>query len=66
MSILQVITLIAGKAVSSVIVTGALVTNGHANFVIVEGPSVRASKANLVLPVPATASEIGGGSSVGR
>lgn len=36
----------------------ALIGDGHADVVGVEGPLVGASQANLVVPVPGSASEI--------
>lgn len=44
----------------------ALIGDGHADVVGVEGPLVGASQANLVVPVPGSASKIGRSSGVGR
>ncbi len=47
--------MIAGQAVSYRVVGGALVRNGNAGFIGIEDPSIGASKANLVVPVPGSA-----------
>ncbi len=60
MSVGQGISGIAGEAGSSVAVGGTLVINGHANFIAVEGPSQRAGKTDLIVPIPGSASDIRG------
>ena len=61
----KVVSLEAFSAVS-VFVSFALVRDGHANLVSVEGPSVRAGEADLVVPVPGSASQVRGLGSVSR
>ena len=66
LSILEVIALIAGQAGTFGVSCGALIRNGNADLFIIECPSLRASKADLIFPVPVSAAEIGRASSVGR
>jgi hypothetical protein len=66
LSVLEIISLIAWGTVSTLVVGGTLVSNRHADFVLVESPSLRARETDLVLPVPISAAEIGRVSSVGR
>ena len=65
LSVLEVISFVADGAVTGNVVFLALVSNGDADFVGVEGPSLGAGKADLVVPVPGGASEIAGGGGVG-
>ncbi len=65
LSVLEVVSLEAGGTGSAVFGGGALVSDGDADLVVVEGPSLRAGKADLVVPIPVSASEICGGGSVG-
>jgi hypothetical protein len=51
-SILEIVALEAGKASTTVVVTGALVRNGNTNLVGIENPSLGAGHTNLVVPVP--------------
>ena len=57
---LKIITLEAGQAVSLIVVGSALVTDRCANLVGIEGPSFGAGKTHLVVPIPGSASRIGG------
>ena len=66
LSVLEVISFVADGAVAGSVVLLALVGNGNADFVGVEGPSLGAGKADLVVPVPGGASEIAGGCGVCR
>jgi hypothetical protein len=59
-STLEVITLVAGQAFSSTVGSSALVANWNAGFVGVEEPSLRAGKADLVVPIPGGTSGISG------
>ena len=59
-SIDQVVSLEAGEAVTIIGMRGALVRNGNTNIISIEDPLVRASEADLVEPVPSSASSISG------
>ena len=59
-SVNEVVSLEAGEAVTIIGMRGALVRNGNTNVVGIEDPLVRASEADLVEPVPSSASGING------
>jgi hypothetical protein len=65
LSVLEVITLVAGVAFAGSVGGGAEIGNGHTDVVLVEGPSVGAFQAFLSIPVPGSASEIRRSSGVG-
>lgn len=52
LSIVQIISSIAGKASASAVESIALIRDRHANFICIEDPVVRALQANLFVPVP--------------
>jgi hypothetical protein len=58
-SILEVVALEAGQTETSGIVGFALIADGYADLFVVEDPTVGASKADLIVPVPDRASYIG-------
>jgi hypothetical protein len=60
LSVLKIVSEIACKAVSAIFVSFTLVSDGNANLVGIEEPSAGAFQADLVVPVPSSASEIGG------
>jgi hypothetical protein len=62
---LQVVALVASKTVAGRVRRGALVRDGHTDLVGVEEPSLGAGEADLIVPVPSTASGIGGVGVVG-
>jgi hypothetical protein len=57
---LEVISLEASKTVTIIGMGSALIRNGDANVVSIEDPLVRASEADLVEPVPSSASSVRG------
>jgi hypothetical protein len=59
-SILEVISLEASSTISVFGMSGALVRNGNANTVSILNPSVRADEANLIVPIPGSATKVGG------
>jgi len=59
-SVLEVVSLEASQAETSGIVSFALITNSNTDFVGVESPSIRALKADLIVPIPNSAAEISG------
>jgi hypothetical protein len=66
LSVVKIVSLVAGEAVSTGIIGCALVSNGHADVLSVEGPSFGAGQTFLVGPIPGSTSEVGGLSVVGR
>ena len=62
----NIVSLEAFSAVSVFGVGFALVRNSDTDFVRVEDPSVRAGEADLVVPVPGSASQVRGLGSVSR
>ncbi len=59
-TILEIVSLEAAQASSSAIGGSALVRDGHAGLISIKDPVLRASKANLIVPIPGSASRIGG------
>jgi len=57
-SVLEVVPLVAGDAISVVSCGIALIRNREANFLLIENPSLRALQTDLVVPVPDPASGI--------
>jgi hypothetical protein len=57
LSVLNAVSIVAGQTVSEIIVSFTLAVNNLADSVIVE-VSLRALKADLVIPVPFTASDL--------
>ena len=55
----KVVSLEAGGAVASFVVSFALISNWHTNLISVESPSLGAGETDLVVPVPGGTSNIG-------
>jgi len=66
LSFLEVVALVARGTVSVGSVGHALIRNGDTNVVSVENPSVGASKADLVVPVPSSTSRVSGSGIIGK
>jgi aspartate carbamoyltransferase regulatory subunit len=60
LSILKIVSLETFSAETSGVVSLALVGDGHANLVSIEGPVLGAGEADLVVPVPGGASRVSG------
>jgi hypothetical protein len=60
LSVLEVVSLEAGKASTGIVVGLALIGNGHTDFVGIESPLGRALKADLVEPIPGSAARVSG------
>jgi hypothetical protein len=60
LSVLEIVSEIACKAVSAIFVSFTLISNRNANLVGIGEPSAGAFQADLVVPVPSSAAEIGG------
>ena len=63
-TIFKVVSIVASSAVSIVSTGSALIRNRHADIVIVEDPVSGAGEADLIVPVPGSAAEVGGSSVV--
>ncbi len=59
-TVLEVVSIEAGEASTTVIVRGALIGDRHADLISIENPVLGAGKADLIVPVPGSASGIGG------
>ena len=59
-SVLEVVSLVAGEAVSGTVGGSALIGNGYTDSVGVGEPSLRAGKTILIVPIPGSASRVGG------
>ena len=60
LSFLEVVSLVARGTVSVGSMSLALIRNGGTNIFSIENPSVRAGKADLLVPVRGRASRVGG------
>ena len=60
LSILKIVSLETFSAETSGVVSLALVGDGHADLVSIEGPVLGAGEADLVVPVPGGASRVSG------
>ena len=58
MTVGEVVSFVAGSAVTVLGMFSALIRNGDADVVSIEDPSVRAGQANSVVPVPGGTSKI--------
>ena len=58
MSVGEVVSFVAGSAVTISSMFSALIRDGDADVVSIEDPSVRAGQANSVVPVPGGTSKI--------